>query len=147
MASAWYDSGKYEVISGNTNLTASGIKCVLLTTSYSFDPTHHYISDVVANEISVTNYTGAFGGSGRKLLSAKTANEDGTSNNLAYFDAADITWTALGVGTTIGGAVIVRELTTDSNSPLIAFMDLTDTATNGGDITISWNAAGILKIT
>jgi hypothetical protein len=100
----------------------------------------------VANEISVTNYTGSFAGSGRKTLSGKTVTEDDT-NDLAYFDASDLTWTTLGSGATIGGAILVRELTTDANSVLIAFVDLTDTATNGGDITITWNAAGILKIT
>lgn len=146
MASAWYNKGKYDVMGGSTNLTASGIKCMLVSTGYTFDPDHHFISDVVANEISVVNYTGGFNGSGRKLLTAKTINEDDV-NDLAYFDAADVTWTSLGVGATIGGTVIVRELTADSNSILIAFMDLTDTATNGGDITVSWNVSGILKIT
>ncbi len=146
MASAWYNKGKFDVLNGSTVLLASGIKCMLVNSAYSFVDTHNFVSDVSANEISVTNYTGGFAGSGRKLLTAKTVTEDDT-NDLAYFDAADLTWTALGAGATIGGAILIRELTTDANSVVLAFMDLTDTATNGGDITISWNAAGILKIT
>ncbi len=146
MASAWYNKGKHQVLSGTINLTSDTIKVLLVTSSYSFNPDHNFASDVSSNEISVTNYTGGFAGAGRKTLASKSITEDDT-NDLAYFDAADVTWTALGSGATIGGAILLKEVTNDGASPLIAFMDLTDTATNGGDITIAWNASGILTLT
>lgn len=146
MASAWYNKGKYDVMSGDTVLLASGIKCMLVNSGYAFNADHNFVSDVVANEIGVSGYTGGFNGAGRKVLTAKTVTED-DGNDWAYFDAGDLTWTTLATGVTIGGAILIRELTTDANSVVLAFMDLTDTPTNGGDITISWNASGILRIT
>jgi hypothetical protein len=144
MASAWYNKGKYQVLSGGVDLNSDTIKVILVTTSYTFDVDHNFISDVSSNELSVSGYTGGFSGSGRKTLSGKSFTED-DSSNLAYFDATDLVWSALGTGATIGGAILVKEVTNDGDSPLIAYMDLTDTATNGGDITVSWNASGLLR--
>lgn len=146
MASAWFNKGKFHILGGTINLTSDTIKVMLVKTSYTFDVDHNFISDVSTHELGVSGYTAGFGGAGRKTLASKTFTEDDT-NDLAYFDALDITWTSLGAGETIGGAILVKEVTVDGDSPVIAFMDLSDTATNGGDITVAWNALGILKVT
>lgn len=142
----WFNRGKYLVLSGGINLLTDTIKAVIVTPSYTFSADHNFISDVSSNELSVTGYTGGFAGSGRKTLANKSVTED-DSSDLAYFDADDLLWTSLSTGGTVGGLALVREVTNDSASPLIAFFDLVDTPTNGGDIGISWNASGILRLT
>ena len=60
------------------------------------------------------------------------------------FDAADLVWTGLNAGT-LGGAVLLKEITNDAASRLIAFNDPTNLVTNGGDVTLVWDAEGILQ--
>lgn len=146
MASAWYNKGKAVVMDGTVDLVNDTIKVILVTSSYSFNADHDFADDVSANEISVTGYTGGFNGAGRKTLASKTVTVDNT-NDRAYFDAADLTWTSLGAGATVGGAVLVKEITNDAATPLIGFIDFSDTATNGNDFTVSWDSNGILRIT
>ena len=146
MASAWFNRGKQQVLSGSTSLLSDTIKVMLVTSSYTFDADHNFVSEVVANEVSVIGYTGGFAGAGRKALANKSVTEDDT-NDLAYFDADDLTWTGLATGATVGGAILVKEVTNDAASQLLVFMDLADTPTNGGDITLAWNASGIVRLT
>jgi hypothetical protein len=119
------------------NLTVDTVKVMLLSTA-----------SVVASETSVSGYTGGFGGAGRKALASVTLQAD-DANDRALFDAADVTWTALGAGQTLAYAVLFKELTSDALSPLIALFDFTDTPTNGGDITLVWSTSpsAVLVIT
>lgn len=119
------------------DVIADTIKVMLVTSGYTFNPDDRFVSSAAASEISVTGYTGGFGGSGRKTLASRTLSADDT-NNWAAFDAADVTWTALGSGATIAAAIVFKELTSDALSPMIAYFDIADTPTNGGDITIQW---------
>lgn len=131
------------------DVIADTLKVMLIGTGtpYTADADHRFVSTPVASEISVTGYTGGFGGAGRKALASRTLSADDT-NDWGIFDAADLTWTALGSGATIGGAVLFKELTSDALSPLIAYFALTNTATNGGDITIQWSPSpsGLLTL-
>ena len=80
-----------------------------------------------------------------------------TSGNLAsktvtagVVDAADITITAV-TGATVESLVVYKDTGVASTSPLIAYIDTTSDASlpftpNGGDVTISWNASGIVRI-
>ncbi len=145
MASAWFNRGKQQILSGGTNLLTDTIKVMLVTSSYTFDADHNFVSEVSANEPAVSGYTGGFAGAGRKTLANKSVTEDDTSD-LAFFDADDLTWSALATGATIGGAILIKEVTNDAASHLLIFMDLADTPTNGGDITIAWNASGIIRL-
>lgn len=99
-------------------------------------------------EISATNYV-------RKALASEAVNED-AANNRAEFDAADVTWTALGgaANDTIGAILVYRHVTNDADSPLIAYIDgaifpgaASSLTTNGSDVVIQWNAEGILQAT
>ena len=65
---------------------------------------------------------------------------------IAYLDADDLVFTAINAGT-IGYAILYKDTGTASTSPLICAIDVTDTATNGGNVTFVWNSAGILKLT
>lgn len=148
MASVMYNRGKANFVNGTVDWdTDTDLKIMLLetTTTTPTNPDHNFVSAIVADEFSDTNYTGGFGGAGRKTLASKAVNQDDT-NDRAECDAADVTWTALGGTSSVVGAVIFKEITNDASSPLICFIDLADTATNGGDFTIQWNAEGIIQL-
>lgn len=144
MASAWYNKGKGVVMNGDIDLLTDTIKVMLVTSAYTFDADHDFANDVTG-ELTVSGYTGGFGGAGRKTLASKTVTIDNT-NDRAYFDAADVSWTALGAGETIGGAILLKEVTNDAASPLIAFIDLANAATAGTDVSIIWSTEGILRL-
>lgn len=120
------------------------IKAILVDDTYVYDADHDFANDVSADELTGTGYTGGFGGSGRKTLASKTITND-TANDRVEYDFADITWTALNAGT-IGGVVLVKEITNDAASPIIAFLDPTNLVTNGGDVTLVVNAEGAMQI-
>lgn len=145
MASIVTNHGRLVTIKGATgaiDLLADTIDVILLGTGYTPSVDHNFASDLTS-ELSGTGYASGFGGSGRKTLSSKALVEDDT-NDVAYFDAADVTWTGINAGT-IGYAAIVQRGASDAASPLIAVIDVADTVTNGGDITIQWGALGIIQ--
>lgn len=76
-----------------------------------------------------------------QTLGSKTFTEDTTNDRIVY-DAADPTWTAVAGGSTVGWVVIFKFVTNDASSTPIAALDIADTATNGGDITIQFAATG-----
>ncbi len=149
MATFVYNLAASEIAKGNIDLLADTIKIMLVKSGYVADRDHDFIDESGANdpideELTVSGYTGGFGGAGRKALASKTITED-DANDRAEFDCADITWTALGTGETIAGAIIVKEVTNDADSILIAYLDLTDTPTNGSDVTLTINAEGVIQ--
>lgn len=101
--------------------------------------------DFIDGELSGPGYVAGFGGSGRLTLASKTGVYD-TVNDRWEFDAADVTWTAINAGTIVQ-ASLLKEITNDAASPIIANVDVADTVTNGGDVTIQWDAEGILQFT
>ncbi len=148
MASLVYNTAKKEMIDGTISLLNDPIKVMLVNATYTPNPDHDAVdaggdNDPADAEINVTGYTRGFGGAGRKTLTGKTLTAD-KPNDRAVFDAADLTWAALAAGDTIFGAILIKEGANDASSRLIAYMDFTDTPTNGGDITIQWDASGIL---
>jgi hypothetical protein len=74
-----------------------------------------------------------------------------TSTKDCKFDAANVTFTASGGSSTIAGFAIYTEVATSPLDALVLFGDV-DTATAsitlaaGEKLTLSWNAAGILKL-
>lgn len=72
-----------------------------------------------------------------------------TASDRGKFDADDVTWTALGVGTrNVLAAVVYRFVTDDTDSIPIFYIDSgfsapTGVAANGGDFKVTWHADGI----
>lgn len=97
----------------------------------SFSPTK--------DDTSMTGYT-TIGTD--QTLGSKTFTED-TANDRIVYDAADPTWTAVAGGSTIGWVVVFKFVTNDAGSTPIFVIDVTDTATNGGDVTVNFAATGI----
>lgn len=148
MATFVYNLAAAEIARGNIDLLADTIKIMLVKSGYVPDRDDDFIEEAVddanEHELTVSGYTGGFGGAGRKTLGSKTITED-DANDRAEFDCADVTWTALATGETIVGAIIIKEITNDAASVLIAYLDLSDTPTNGSDVTLQINAEGVIQ--
>lgn len=148
MASGFYQQALCDIASGSIDLDSNTLKIMLVTTSYTYDPDHTVVDNGANNgtdpsfcELSVSGYTGGFAGAGRKTATLTVASVNNTDNR-CDINIGDLTWTALAGGATIGGAILIKEITNDTSSRVIAYFDLTDTATNGGDITLDFPASG-----
>lgn len=150
MATFVYNKAAEEIATGTIDLLNNTIKAMLVNSTYSPSRTDLVVdaggaNDALDAEISVSGYTGGWGGSGRKALTTKSLTVD-QSYNRAEFDAANLTWTALGSGATIAAMILIKEgASNDTTSRLIAYLDVTDTATNGGDITFTFDNEGIIQ--
>jgi hypothetical protein len=150
MPSFVYNKAAEELNNGTINLLTDAIRTILVNSTYTAARTDLVAdaggsNDVVDAEINVTGYSRGWGGTGRKALASKTVAVD-QANNRAEFDAADLTWTGLGSGATIAAMVLVKEgVANDTTTRLIAYLDVTDTATNGGDIGFTFDTEGIIQ--
>lgn len=151
MANLMYNRFKAACTSATEDATAqidwkgSTIKVMLVTAAYTPNADDDFATTPAASEISVTGYAPGFAGAGRKTLGTKTATVNDT-NDRGDFGAANLTWTALGSGATIAGAVVYKHNTSDADSPLICYLDVADTATNGGDISLNFSGGLVLQL-
>lgn len=150
MPSFVYNKAAEELANGTVDLLADTIKTMLVTSQYSPARSDLVVdaggaNDPVDAEINVTGYTRGWNGAGRKSLASKTIVVD-QANNRAEFSAGNLTWTSLGSGATIAGMLLIKEgVSNDTTSRLIAYLDVTDTATNGGNIAFTFDAEGIIQ--
>lgn len=143
MASFVYTPAKTALLNGDLDLAAHDIRVLLVMTNTTADTDQDLANPGdfgTLDEMDGANYV-------RKALASEAVNED-TANNRAEFDAADVTWTALGAGTRqIAGLVVFRFVTNDADHVNIAYIDTGGfpITANGGDLTVQWNAEGILQ--
>lgn len=132
------------------NLTGDTVGVLLGSddTAYTFTATDgDYVGDIFDGGTTATEFTGTYT---PQNLSSKTITED-NSNNRAEFDAADVTFSSLD-GDTIQFALVAKQVggdwTSFGDDPLVAYITSADfpLTTNGGDVTISWDAEGIVQI-
>lgn len=125
MANALYAKGKEKILSGSINLPSDTIKASLLSSSYTANlSTDEFWSGISANLLNTSQTLGS------KSVTA------------GVFDAADVTFTAVTSGSTVKAVVIWKDTGTPSTSPLLVYIDTITgfpLATNGGDITITWD--------
>ena len=117
-------------------------RILLVGTGYTPNRDHDFVSDVVANEISTTNYA-------RQALANETLTLD-DPNDRVLEDADDVVWTALGPpsgGPSVLAAIIYRNTGADGTSPLWDYMNGTTTTVNGSNFTYQWAATGICVLT
>lgn len=90
------------------------------------------LAETNVDEVDATNYV-------RKTLASKAVT---TTGNKTLFDADNPVWTSLGGASnnTITGALIYKFDTDDDGSIPIAFLDVDDLPTNGGDVTLTKDA-------
>lgn len=139
MASFIYNAFKTKQWNGNAvDLDSDTIKVMLCTSSYSPNQDSHDFKDDVTNEVSSSGYT-----AGGAALANKTVTQDDT-NNLAKFDADDVTWS--GVTFSARYAVLYKDTGVASTSPLIALIDFgSDQSPSSANFTIQWSANGIMR--
>lgn len=144
---------KVQFLQGSLDLVNDTIKVALYndSASFQFDPdTHEFVSDVLDGGTTAQEFGGG-GGSGysRKTLSTQAVSQDNTDDE-AEFDAADVSWSSLN-GETIQGVIVYKEVTDDTDSPIVTVIDDSDAVdlplpTNGSEIQIQWNPEGILNL-
>jgi hypothetical protein len=136
------------LLNGGIDPLADTLKVMLVGSGYTPDKDHSFADSITggtSKELSGTGYTGGFGGSGRKALASKAVTKD-DSANVAYLDAADLTWTAIDAGT-VAYLAVIKEVTSDADSPILCIVDVEpNVVTNGGDYTVTWAADGVFKI-
>lgn len=141
MASFMYNRALERILNGDLLVASDTLKAMLVTSGYSANKDDDFVADTTpgSNELSGTGYS-------RKTLASKTVTRDDT-NDRAEFDAADLTWTGINAGTA-AAVIIYEEVTNDADSVLIAYIDSGGfpVTTNGGDLTVAWNAQGIFYI-
>ena len=114
-----------------------------------------YTPDIDAHDqwgdagVSSTEYgTGAGYTAGGKVLANQATAQDNT-NDRASFDADDNVWTSLGALTpaTPSDTLMYDDTPTSPADPLLFYWELGVTATNGGNFTLQYAAAGIALFT
>lgn len=146
-----FKNGETQSVGGEPriDLLNDVIKVMLVGSTYTATADDNFASTIIGGqELNGTGYVSGYGGSGRKTLASKVITRDDT-NDRAEFSAAPVTWTAINAGTA-AAAVIIRERTGtgDTMSELIGYVNTGGfpIVTNGGDLTISWSAEGILQL-
>ena len=114
---------------------------VKLLSAATFDASH--------TTLAATGGTEATGGTGYTSGGQALANVAVTTvtTNDAKFDADDVTWTASGGSITASYAIIYND--TDADDPPLAFIDFdgSQSAGDGTDFKIVWNASGVFSFT
>lgn len=135
MASFLYTTGLAALL-GSDDLGAAGqYKLLLVSPAYAEAKSHEFATSIAVGELAVSNYA-------RKAVTPTIAVNNALGSERVEVSIADQTWTALGSGATIHGAVLVKDTGSNATSKLIAFFDVADTATNGGDVTLDFAAVG-----
>lgn len=151
MASFHYNEAAKKVYDQTLDMLVDTIKVGLSTSVHVPIRDNDFLDeggadDFIDGELSGTGYASGFGNSGRKTLASKTIVMD-KPNDRAEFDAADVTWTSIDAGTAAQGTLL-KEITNDAASLTIVNIDTGGfpITTNGGDLTMQWNAEGISQL-
>lgn len=114
---------------------------VKLLTAATFDASHTTLTATGGTEATTgTGYTA--GGQALANVAVTTV-----TTNDAKFDADDVTWSASGGAISAAYAIIYND--TDTDDPPVAFIDFgaSESAGDGTDFKIVWNADGIVTFT
>lgn len=138
MANRFYNSFKNNLLdigaAGAIDFNTDTIKAVLIDEgTYTYAATHDFLNDV----------TGVIG-------TAQTITTPTVGTVAAgVFDGDNVTFTAV-AGASVESILLYKDTGVSSTSPLIGLIDQVSAGLpvtpNGGDITITWNASGILSI-
>ena len=146
MADSAYTNFKRGLLEGEFDLNATDdIRIALLMTNTTAD-TEEDVATISAfttlDEMDGANYS-------RAALASEAVAAD-NANDRGEFDADNVTFSSLGAGTRdIAGILLYKHVTDDTDSVPMAWIDSGGfpITANGGDLTISWNAEGILQTT
>lgn len=146
MASIVFTNALRALLSGEIDMHTAGddIRVALLMTNNTAaaEADSDVVSDIsTLDECDGANYV-------RKALANEAVAAD-DANTRGEFDADDVVWSSLGNGTReIEGALLFKFDTDDDSSVPIAWIEFAASVNpGGGDLTIQWNAEGILQLT
>jgi hypothetical protein len=135
-----YSTGLQQLVNGDIAWDTSSFKCMLVTSTYTYDADHDDRADVT-NEITNTGYT-----AGGNAITTVAATVD-DANNQIEADANDVTFTSLAAGDQPYAAIVYLTTGVAANDILIAYCTLTTPpAPDGNNYTIQWGAEGVFKI-
>ena len=145
MSSFVYNHAIKLIFNGGLNLDTDTLKIMLVNSTYTPDPDHDFVdagggSDPLDAEIVATNYTGGWGGSGRKTVPVTVTEQDANNRSVLIF--TNQTWVALGgaANDTVVGAILIKEGgANDTDSILIAYWDVVNQTTAGVDYVLSFD--------
>ena len=154
MASFVYGRGALRLIIGNAQTTTidwpgdtATIKTALSTSTHVPNKDDVFYDDAGADDLLDGELSGSGYTAGGDLLASEAVAYD-SANDRVEFDAADAAWTAINAGTA-AQATVQKHTGTATTSPVICNVDTGGfpVVTNGGDLTIQWNAEGIFQLT
>lgn len=132
----FYDKLAEYVGDSTMDLDGDTFKLELYDTSHAFDATDTQRSDVSANALATANgYTNP----GQALSSVTWVESSGT----VTFDAADVTWTASGGSIAASDGVLYDDTATNDELCFSVDFDGNQTAGDGTNFVVSWNASGM----
>jgi hypothetical protein len=137
------NEGIESILDRNIDLAADTIKAMLVGTGYTENKDHQFIDEGGANDAIDHRIAGTTD----QTIGSKVTGKDNTGD-FGYFDGADPVFTAVPGGATVAKVVIYKDTGVTTTSKILGTLDVTDTATNGGDITIQFATpanGGILK--
>ena len=144
MADFVYTESLADLMSGDIDLDTHDIRCRLVMTNTTADTDEDaatWAAFSVPDEMDGANYAAV-------ALTTEAVTAD-TANDRGKFDADDVTFSSLGVGTRNVLAVVVVKYVDGGNADIpIFYIDSgfsppTGVAANGGDFKVTWHADGI----
>lgn len=151
MASFVWGRGSLRLLIGNAQATTidylndAGMKIGLSTNVHVPNKDDTFIDDGGADDFVDGELAG--GGYARQALAGKTMAYD-AANDRVELDANDTVFTAINAGTA-AQATMMKDTAVATTSPGLANIDSGGfpVVTNGGDVTLQWNAEGIIQLT
>lgn len=141
MADAIYNKFKAGLLQGSYNLTSLPLYVALVTSSYTFDADHDYVSVIGTGEVGGVGYS-----TGGLAVSSPNVEEDDTGDQGVLW-GTNIVWDG-GTFTARAGILYGSSGLGFASDPLVAFYDFTEDKTvTAGTFTLQFNAAGMLNCT
>jgi len=145
---SWINTNaKRALLAGELDFDAQTFRVALLMTNTSLAVAGQEDVATVAGFTTLDESNGA--GYARQTLTGLVVTADNPGNR-GLFDANDAVYAALGQGTrNLAGALLFRFITNDADSVPVAWFDAAPFpfAANGLDLTLRWNAVGIIALT
>lgn len=136
MASVLYNAGMDET----RDFQSDTFKALLVSSSYTPNKDHVYVSDVSANELVGAGYA-------RVTLSSKTRTVNNTTDRIVY-DIADLAFGSIDTGEYARYVIIFKFVTNDADSIVISCHDMGGSIpTNGTAFGVAVDAAGLFYST
>lgn len=140
MANRYFTVGRHYV--HQNGLSGKDVRVLLVMTNTDVDTLAEASIDNV-DDFTLDEHDGS--GYARQQLTESFSRDN--TNVRSEFTASVVTWTGLGAGTrAIEGVLMFVFITNDAASIPLGFYDTTNVSSNGGDVTFTPNAEGLLQL-